>query len=221
VTSVISATAIAIALFGAFAVGGVAGAGGEGHAVGKRPQRTHAEAAIRRATPEPAEQARSRAAWRRWAEVTEAVEGSVGAAGFQHPVTGAVSYGEAGAGFGAHRSGHVHEGQDVFAPPGTPLVAVSDGTVVEAGSDGDRGNHLSIYSESTDETYLYFHMLRPAEVEAGERVGVGQQVGELGCTGSCYGEHLHFEIHVGEGPEGRAVDPLPRLERWPSAQPAG
>jgi murein DD-endopeptidase MepM/ murein hydrolase activator NlpD len=42
----------------------------------------------------------------------------------------------------------------------------------------------------------------------------GRRVGELGCTGSCSGDHLHFEVRRGRGLEGRAEDPLPHLLGW-------
>jgi murein DD-endopeptidase MepM/ murein hydrolase activator NlpD len=131
-----------------------------------------------------------------------------------HPVDGAVGYGEAGARFGAGRSGHVHAGQDVFAPAGTPLVAVRDSVVVETGSDGGRGNYAALYAPGTDETYLYLHMLSPASTSVGGRLKSGQPVGALGCTGSCFGDHLHFEIRAGRGTTGPAVDPLPALLSW-------
>lgn len=147
-----------------------------------------------------------------WRAVANAGEPEVPPA--THPVVGSVDYGDSGAVFGAQRSGHVHEGQDVFAPAGTPLAAVRDGVVLEAGSDGGRGNHVSVYSKEADQTYAYFHLLSPAPVQAGDRVRGGEKVGELGCTGSCFGDHLHFEVHEGKGAEGRALDPLPLLERW-------
>lgn len=135
-----------------------------------------------------------------------------------HPIVAkTVDYGESGAQFGAARSGHVHEGQDVFAPTGTPLVAVADGEVVEAGTDGGRGNYISIYDPAAKRTYNYFHMVQPASVKAGERVRAGQRIGGVGCTGSCWGEHLHFEVHDGRDPYGPAVDPLPILEKLPQA----
>ena len=130
------------------------------------------------------------------------------------PIAAPLDYGGAGAGFGAARAGHSHEGQDLFAPAGTPLVAVRDGVVLNAGSDAGRGNYVEVYSEEADETYVYFHMQGPAEVAPGERVRAGTEVGRLGCTGFCYGDHLHFEVHAGEGAEARAIDPLPLLERW-------
>ncbi len=135
-----------------------------------------------------------------------------------HPIVSAtIDFGEAGAEFGASRSGHVHEGQDVFAASGTPLVAVADGEVVEVGSDGGRGNYVSIHDPDEDRTYNYFHMLEPASVKQGEAVQAGQRIGAVGCTGSCFGEHLHFEVHVGADPYGEAEDPLPLLEKLPQA----
>ncbi len=123
-----------------------------------------------------------------------------------------------GAEFGAARSGHVHEGQDVFAPSGTPLVAVAEGEVVEVGTDSGRGNYVSIYDPARDQTFNYFHMIEPASVKQGEKVDAGQEVGAVGCTGSCFGEHLHFEVHEGRDPYGPAVDPLPLLEKLPQAR---
>ena len=42
----------------------------------------------------------------------------------------------------------------------------------------------------------------------------GDTVGALGCTGSCWGNHLHFEIRLGRGVERKPIDPLPYLRRW-------
>ena len=131
-----------------------------------------------------------------------------------HPVRASVDYGESGARFGAGRPGHVHSGQDVFAPAGTPLVAVRDAVVIGSGSDGGRGNYVELFSAEAGETYAYFHMQSSASVRVGERVSAGQVVGRLGCSGSCWGDHLHFEVHRGRGVGGEAVDPLPRLLRW-------
>lgn len=136
-----------------------------------------------------------------------------------HPILAAApDYGEAGARFGAARSGRSHEGQDVFAPAGTPLVAVAEGEVVETGSDGGRGNYVSIYDAAEKRTYNYFHMQAPATVEQGETVRAGERVGAVGCSGSCWGDHLHFEVRAGRDPYGAAVDPLPLLEELPRAE---
>jgi murein DD-endopeptidase MepM/ murein hydrolase activator NlpD len=140
-------------------------------------------------------------------------------AGPFHPVRseGKIDYGDAGARFGASRYGHSHEGQDMFAKSGTPLIAVRDGVVVDKGNDGGRGNYIGIHSPSEDQTYVYFHMLRPTSLKRGDRVAAGAKVGSMGCTGSCYGTHLHFEIRRGDEIEDKPIDPLPLLKRWPQS----
>jgi murein DD-endopeptidase MepM/ murein hydrolase activator NlpD len=130
-----------------------------------------------------------------------------------HPVAGRVSYGEAAAGY--DRGDHIHEGQDIFAPVGTLLVAGSDGVVLEAGGGDARGNHVALYDPHAGRTYVYLHMEGPATVHPGHRVRAGQTIGRLGCTGSCFGPHLHFEVRLGRGAQRRPVDPLPLLRRWP------
>jgi murein DD-endopeptidase MepM/ murein hydrolase activator NlpD len=134
------------------------------------------------------------------------------------PVKGASGFGEAAARFGSSRSGHTHEGQDVFAPAGTPLVAVRDGVVVETGDDGGRGNYVALYSRQARQTYVYLHMNEPSRVAPGHRVRVGQRVGSVGCTGSCFGDHLHFEVRRGRGTEAPPIDPLRTLTRWKRAR---
>ena len=144
-----------------------------------------------------------------------------------HPVVGEIGYGETAAKFGASRYGRVHEGQDVFAKPGTPLVAVRDGVVVDGATakgrySGGRGNYVVLYSPPDDRSYVYLHMLRPARAAKGDRVEAGQLIGQVGCTGSCDGPHLHFEVRNGRasfGAETKAIDPLPMLKRWPQLEP--
>jgi murein DD-endopeptidase MepM/ murein hydrolase activator NlpD len=131
-----------------------------------------------------------------------------------HPVLGRVSYGEAAAHFGYNRGDHVHEGQDMFAPVGTPVVAVAGGVVIEAGGGDARGNYVAIYEPRARHTYVYLHMEGAALVKPGHRVRAGQPVGRLGCTGSCFGPHLHFEVREGRGSQRHAIDPLPLLRRW-------
>jgi murein DD-endopeptidase MepM/ murein hydrolase activator NlpD len=140
-------------------------------------------------------------------------------------VTDNPNFGEADAKFGAERYGHTHQGQDVFVKPGTPLVAVRDGIVLDGGGGKSfyaygGGNSLVVYSPVDDRSYIYLHMLHPALVHAGETVQAGQQVGQVGCSGSCDGPHLHFEIRLGRvayGVERKAIDPFPLLQQWPAA----
>jgi murein DD-endopeptidase MepM/ murein hydrolase activator NlpD len=124
-----------------------------------------------------------------------------------------VDFGEAGARFGAGRGGHVHEGQDVFAPAGTPLVSVRSGKVVEKGDDGGRGNYVAIWSRAARRTFVYLHMRRPTPLGPGERVGAGERIGAVGCSGSCWGDHLHLEVRRGRGTTGGPQGPQPLLRR--------
>ena len=131
----------------------------------------------------------------------------------EFPVRGEVGWGEHAARFGAYRGGRVHEGQDVFAEAGTPLVAIRDGRIVEKGDDGGRGNYVALWSPAARRTFVYLHMLRPSRLGPGDTVDRGDRVGAVGCTGSCWGDHLHLEIRRGRGTTGRPLDPLPLLKR--------
>jgi murein DD-endopeptidase MepM/ murein hydrolase activator NlpD len=130
------------------------------------------------------------------------------------PVDGPFNWGQQGAQFGASRSGRAHEGQDMMARAGTPLLAVRDGLVIESGDGGGRGNYVAIYDAPAQRTYVYLHLLRPAAAHAGQTVRGGQLLGEVGCTGSCFGDHLHFEMRRGRSVDGAAIDPRPDLQRW-------
>jgi murein DD-endopeptidase MepM/ murein hydrolase activator NlpD len=134
------------------------------------------------------------------------------------PVRGQVTYGTGAAAFGADRGGRMHEGQDLFAAAGTPLVAVRDVRVLEAGNGGGRGNYVALYSPAANETYVYMHMLEPASGRPGQRLRAGQGVGRVGCTGSCWGDHLHFEVRSGRGSEAPVRSPLPLLH-WLARAP--
>jgi murein DD-endopeptidase MepM/ murein hydrolase activator NlpD len=129
------------------------------------------------------------------------------------PVRGTIEFGAHDARFGAWRGNRRHEGQDVFADAGTPLVAVRYGTVVETGNDGGRGNYVAIWSPEVDRTFVYLHMRAPTPLAVGDSVEGGARVGAVGCTGSCWGDHLHLEMRAGEGTTGRPLDPLPLLRR--------
>jgi len=130
------------------------------------------------------------------------------------PVVVKVDFGTSENTFGAARYGHVHSGHDMFAPAGTPLVAVTDGVIADAGSDGGQGNYVHLYDPESDQTYIYMHMVQPSQYETGEKVEAGVELGGVGCTGSCSGDHLHFEIRDGKGMAGEAHDPLPDVKSW-------
>jgi murein DD-endopeptidase MepM/ murein hydrolase activator NlpD len=130
------------------------------------------------------------------------------------PIRGSHTYGTGINRFGADRGDHAHGGQDVFAAAGTRLVAVRHGRVVSRGSGGGAGNHVVIRGDDGRD-YVYMHLLRAAVVATGQSVATGQTVGQVGCTGSCSGDHLHFEIWVGHWYDGgHAIDPLATLRAW-------
>ena len=131
------------------------------------------------------------------------------------PVRGPHDYGGTGSLFGAPRSGHTHQGQDVAAAAGTKLVAAHEGKVETVQyQEGGAGHYLVIHGRD-DTDSVYMHMLREARVELGQRVLAGQKIGRVGSTGSSTGPHLHFELwtpHWFAG--GSPFDPLPKLLKW-------
>ena len=144
---------------------------------------------------------------------------SVGAftfVGAVFPVRGPHDFGEGAARFGAGRAGHMHEGQDVMADCGTPLVAARGGIVTMRARQWAAGNYLVIHDPLTGQDYMYAHLRKPAIVRRGQRVETGQSIGVVGETGDATACHLHFEIWTPPGwySGGSPVDPLPTLEAW-------
>lgn len=113
--------------------------------------------------------------------------------------------------FGVPRSGgRTHEGFDLVARCGTPLVAATTGKVARAGYDPVLYGHYLLLGGQGER--FYAHLRRPAAVSRGDRVWAGQRVGAVGKTGNArtVGCHLHFEIHA----RGHPIDPEPALRRW-------
>jgi len=107
-------------------------------------------------------------------------------------------------GFGM-RWGRMHEGIDIAVPEGTPIRAADAGTVVLLQSEsesGGYGNFTCLDHGGGLET-CYAHQSSFA-VSAGQTVSQGQVIGYSGCTGHCFGPHVHFEVRVGGVP----TDPL-------------
>jgi murein DD-endopeptidase MepM/ murein hydrolase activator NlpD len=135
---------------------------------------------------------------------------------FAFPVLGPHDFGDAGARFGAARSGHTHEGQDVMADCGTPLVAARGGTVQHSGYQSAAGNYLVIDGRGTGLDFMYAHLAEPPALQTGERVRTGQPIGIVGQTGDATACHLHFEMWTTPGwyQGGSPIDPLQFLTRW-------
>ena len=111
------------------------------------------------------------------------------------PVNGVVT-----SGFG-WRWGRMHEGIDIAAPAGTPIRAAASGTVIYAGWMSGYGN-LTVIDHGNGLATAYGH--QSAIYIGGGPVSQGQAIGAVGCTGSCTGNHVHFEVRV----NGHPVDPM-------------
>lgn len=105
----------------------------------------------------------------------------------------------------------VHPGMDLTDPFGTPVQAVSKGTVVYAGADvSGYGKYVVIRHEDDIET-LYAHLSR-ISVTAGQKVTKDTELGEVGATGRATGNHLHLEVRVA-GASANPIEVLPELEK--------
>ena len=127
-------------------------------------------------------------------------------AGYACPVRGRHSFSDT---WGDARSGHRHQGTDIMAAYGTPLVAVISGTVKTAYSSS---GGVSLYLRGKDgNEYFYAHNSRNV-VSTGEHVVTGQVIAYVGTSGNAPSgaPHVHFERHPGGG---GPVNPYPWLRR--------
>jgi hypothetical protein len=129
------------------------------------------------------------------------------------PVAGPHTYGD---GFGVQRSGHTHQGVDVMAACGTPLLAARGGTVKFVGTQSLAGNYIVISTDDGSGDNVYMHLRDPALLKKGAAVATGQQIGFVGRTGDATACHLHFELWPAPGwyTGGQPVDPMPSLKAW-------
>jgi murein DD-endopeptidase MepM/ murein hydrolase activator NlpD len=132
------------------------------------------------------------------------------------PVAGPWSLGGTEARFGAVRAGHVHQGQDVPAAEGTPLVAPQAGSVTWSSYQATgAGYYLVIRSAGTTRDLVFMHLREGSMVVApGAAVAAGQAIGQVGQTGDADGPHLHFEIWPAGWKAGQPIDPLGDLLAW-------
>jgi murein DD-endopeptidase MepM/ murein hydrolase activator NlpD len=136
--------------------------------------------------------------------------------GFAFPILGPHDYGGPAGRFGAARAGHTHEGQDVMAACGTPLVAARGGRVKYSGYQSAAGNYLVIDGKGTSYDMAYMHLLEPSPLQAGMTIRTGEPIGVVGETGDATACHLHFELWTAPGwyAGGSPIDPLPFLVQW-------
>lgn len=141
------------------------------------------------------------------------------------PVVGPVQFTDD---FGAPRTGHAHQGNDIMAPKRSLAVAVENGTV-KFGSGGTAGCYLYLYGANKT-YYLYIHLNNDLTkrndnrgkcvpgvsfypgLKNGQKVRAGEPIGYVGDSGDANGvaPHLHFEVHPRGG---GAVSPYPYLIR--------
>jgi murein DD-endopeptidase MepM/ murein hydrolase activator NlpD len=100
------------------------------------------------------------------------------------------------------RWGRMHEGIDIGVGYGTPIHAAASGTVVYSGWMSGYGNFV-IIDHGGGMATAYGHQSSIAAGN-GQSVSQGQVIGYVGCTGHCFGPHLHFEVRINGSP----VDPL-------------
>jgi murein DD-endopeptidase MepM/ murein hydrolase activator NlpD len=152
-----------------------------------------------------------------------AVSAQLTSGGYVFPVFGPSSFGDT---FGAPRADVAsgwHHGEDIFAPLGTPLLAVADGTVFSVGWNDIGGWRLWLRDAAGNEFY-YAHLSAYSSLAVnGRHVKAGDVLGFMGKTGDAIHSvvHLHFEIHpvglLSLGYDG-AVAPYPFLTAWRRAQ---
>lgn len=118
------------------------------------------------------------------------------AQGFIWPLNGPVT-----SPFGP-RWGSTHTGIDIDGYTGQPVVASKAGTIIYAGAGMSGYGNAVVIDHGGGISTLYAH-LSAYEATSGA-AGQGDVIGYVGCTGNCYGDHLHFEVLAGGNP----VDPL-------------
>ncbi len=117
------------------------------------------------------------------------------------PVSGGTVTGQ----YGESRGDHAHSGMDIAVPTGTTVRAANCGTVSVSGTESGYGMMVCI-RHAGETTTCYAH-LSERDVAVNEQVQAGQKIGEVGCTGSCTGPHVHFEVRQ----NGTATNPAPYL----------
>ncbi|HEX9683038.1 MAG TPA: M23 family metallopeptidase [Acidimicrobiales bacterium] len=155
-----------------------------------------AEAAAKAAAEQAAAQARSATPTRASATAPPpvTVEGS--------PLTHWPHRGRITGRYGERRRSHIHAGVDIDGSTGDAIRSAGPGTVVAVGRLADYGGYglLVLVDHPSGVRTLYSH-LSSVSVSAGQAVSGGEVVGGMGCTGSCTGSHLHFEVRIADRPQ--------------------
>lgn len=133
------------------------------------------------------------------------------------PVAGAHSFGNSENRYGAPRSGHIHEGQDILTAEGTPEVAPLAGTITWTAYQASGAGYYAIEHSAIGFDFMFAHCKAGTlAVGAEQAVSPGSPICQAGQTGDATAPHLHFEMWVGgwQVKGGHSIDPLPYLEAW-------
>jgi len=131
------------------------------------------------------------------------------------PVAGPHTYGD---GIGAAREGHTHQGVDIVAAEGTPIVAPTAGTIAHVDYQRDGAGWYVVQNAADGRAFFFAHCrTNSIAVTVGQAVAAGARLCGVGHTGASSGPHLHFEIWVGGwrvNKDSHFIDPLPQLQAW-------
>ncbi len=134
------------------------------------------------------------------------------------PVAGPHNFGGPENRYGAPRSGHIHEGQDILTAEGTPDVAPLAGTITSTEYQAGGAGYYVVEHTSIGFDLMFAHCKAASTVvSAGQAVAPGTQLCQAGQTGDATAPHLHFEMWVDgwhESSASHSIDPLPYLEAW-------
>lgn len=138
------------------------------------------------------------------------------AGGYSFPIPGPHDYGGKQSRFGAKRSGHSHQGQDLFAACGSPLVNVQAGRITTKAYQGGGAGYYLVVRGVDGFDFVYMHMKKASWAKQGQKLYAGQQIGRVGDSGNASGCHLHFEMWTSPGwySGGSPIDPYPNLRAW-------
>ncbi len=111
--------------------------------------------------------------------------------------------------FGEPRLGHSHEGLDIMAPEGTPIVSPTNAVVTKLGFYSGAGNFVTTRVPG-NESFSYMHLAKIADIKEGDILKPGDLIGYVGYTGNAIATapHLHFEIRNASNVPS---DPFPRI----------
>jgi murein DD-endopeptidase MepM/ murein hydrolase activator NlpD len=108
-------------------------------------------------------------------------------------------------------AGTFHNGIDLPAPIGSPVIAVAPGTVIRIQHHGIGGLEVLIQHDGFIGVYSHLGLIAPMLAEGGKTIYGGERIATVGRTGLTYGPHLYFGMIVG----GRSIDPAPFMNVVP------